>query len=80
MEDSDTFVYILEEGEKIGFDKGRLKEAKRFLLVLGTKRFGEPDEATLTLLTATTDLERLHRLHDRLFEATNCWQDLLDTP
>jgi hypothetical protein len=71
MRESDTFMAILEEGEE--------KEAKSVLLRLGKKRFGEPDEAIAAHLTAITDLERLHRLQEHMFEATG-WHDLLDTP
>jgi hypothetical protein len=71
MRDSDTFMAILEEGQE--------KEAKVILLRLGKKRFGVPDEATASQLSAIVDLERLHRLIDRTFEARS-WQDLLDTP
>ncbi len=71
MRESDTFMAILEEGEE--------KEARSVLLRQGKKRFGVPDETTTATLTAITDLERLHRLQERMFEATS-WQDLLDTP
>jgi hypothetical protein len=75
MRDSDTFMAILEEGE----EKGLVKEAKVIILRQGKQRFGVPDEAISTQLSAISDLERLHRLVDRMFAATS-WQDLLDTP
>jgi predicted transposase YdaD len=83
MQDSDTFLYILEQGEEKGLKKGlkegQVKEAKNLLLRLGKKRFGDPDKATAAQLSAIGDLRRLHRIQERMFEATS-WQDLLDTP
>jgi hypothetical protein len=69
--DSDTYQAI--------FDEGRVIQAKRSLLSIGTQRFGPADDTVQARLNAITDLERLDRQIDRLFEATS-WQDLLDTP
>ena len=83
MRDSDTYMAILEEGleeglEK-GLEKGRADEAKSVILRQGQRRFGAANESTTTELSAIADLERLHRLEDRMLDATS-WQDLLDTP
>jgi hypothetical protein len=71
MEESDTFLEIL--------DQGREKQAKADLLLVGTKRFGPPDDAIREKLNAISDLDRLHRQMGRVLEASS-WQDLLDTP
>lgn len=73
MKDSDTYLAILEEGEET--------KAKAIVLRQGQKRFGPPEESIAARLAGITDLDRLDRLIDRLFEATaTSWQDLLDTP
>jgi hypothetical protein len=73
MRDSDTYMMILGEG--------REDEAKSIILRQGQKRFGPADEATNARLKGITDLDRLDRLVDRLFDgAATTWQDLLDTP
>ncbi|HJT79411.1 MAG TPA: hypothetical protein VJ739_19600 [Gemmataceae bacterium] len=72
MRDSDTYLAILEEGEEA--------KAKAVILRQGEKRFGPPGESVTARLNAITDLDRLDRLIDRLFDATaSSWQDLLDT-
>ena len=67
------------KGEAQGEAQGKTKEAFNFLMRLGRKRFGEPDEATRSALQGTTDVERLERLGERLFEVVS-WQELLQTP
>jgi hypothetical protein len=71
MHDSDTYQFILDEGEVRGL--------RRTLLRLGRLRFGEPDQATQTAVAAISDLERLGRLSERLLYARS-WQELLQTP
>lgn len=74
MQESDTYLAILDEG--------REAEAKKIILLLGPERFGPPDEGTTARLNAITEnVERLERLIERLFHGTaTSWQDLLDTP
>jgi hypothetical protein len=71
MEESDTYLAIIDEG--------REKEVKRGIMSLGKQRFGAPNEAIESKLKAIIVLERLERIIDRIFDATS-WQDLLDTP
>jgi hypothetical protein len=71
MEESDTYLGIIDEG--------REKQAKEVILRLGRRRFGPADQANVSALQAITDLERLQRLVDRILDASN-WQDLLATP
>jgi len=73
MKDSDTYLAIVEEGEE--------SKAKNVILRQGQKRFGPADESITAQLNSLTDLDRLDRLIDRLFDATAAsWQELLDTP
>jgi hypothetical protein len=71
MEESDTYMAIIDEG--------REKQAKRTLLRQGGRRFGHASPTQESALQAITDLERLDHMLDRIFDA-NSWQDLLDTP
>ena len=72
MRDSDTWMAI--------FDEGRLDEAKRLIIQLGTKRLGPPDEATSKALGAIEDLDRLESLGCiRILDVTS-WQELLAAP
>jgi hypothetical protein len=50
LEDSVTYQAIIDKGIERGFAIGERIEARRFLLRLGRKRFGPPDEATVTLV------------------------------
>lgn len=74
MKESDTYQAILEEGEV----RGEVKGERNALLRLGSKRFGQPDEATLATLQAITTVERLEQLMDRLLEAES-WAELLNS-
>lgn len=71
MRESTTYMAILDEG--------REEEVKDNILRLGRKKLGHIIEAMLTRLKGMIDLERLHRILDRLLNVTS-WQDLLDTP
>jgi hypothetical protein len=71
MHESSAYELILEEAS--------IKTAHRFLLRLGQKRFGPPDEKTLAALKAINDLDRLDRLADAVLSESS-WQELLATP
>ena len=71
MEESDTYLMILEQGQE--------KQAKKDILILGRARLGAPDESTKARLNAITDLARLDRMILRTLTATG-WQEILDTP
>jgi predicted transposase YdaD len=79
MKESVTYQAILEEGEAKGLAKGGVSEAKRLLLLLGTKRFGAPDARSQAALEALDDLARLEDLGVRLLDAES-WHDLLGKP
>ena len=58
MQESDTYLAIIDEG--------REKEAKTVILRQGKRRFGAADQANESKLQAITDLDRLERLLDRI--------------
>jgi hypothetical protein len=70
MKDSDTYLEILEEGAA--------NEARKFLLLFGKDRFGEPDRTTRAALEAINDPERLEQLGRRMLQVGS-WQELLAT-
>ncbi len=72
MKESTTYQYILEEGAQ----KGRAEEARRMLVILGSKRFGEPDAQTQAALDAITSPQQFEQLAARLLEVES-WQELL---
>lgn len=71
MQESDTYLMILEEGEQKG--------ARRMILLVGEERFGSPDEFVKDELRRITDLDRLDRMGRRAATASS-WQEILDTP
>jgi hypothetical protein len=71
MHESETYQAVMDEGAE--------RQVKKDILRLGQKKLGAADTSMTTKLEGISDLERLNRIHDRLFEATT-WQDLLDTP
>ena len=71
MNESDTYLAIIDEG--------REKQVKKDILRLGKRRFGPADQTNESAIQAITDLDRLERLLDRILDASN-WQDLLNTP
>lgn len=71
---SSTYDWILEQG----LQKGRLIEARRLLLVVGTGKLGEPDEASVAAVEAIQDVERLEELGVRLYGTSiQNWCELL---
>jgi hypothetical protein len=71
MQDSDTYLAILDEGQE--------KATREDILVVGEERLGTPGEAIKTQLTNITDLARLKRMVRRTAKAAS-WQEILDTP
>jgi predicted transposase YdaD len=68
MEESVTYQAILE--------RGGIAEARRLLLLNGSKKLGAPDAATREAIAALADLGRLEELHQRLFDVSS-WRELL---
>jgi hypothetical protein len=71
MEESVTYQAILK--------RGAIREAQRFLLLLGQNRFGPPDEQVTQALQAINKVSRLEELGVRVAEV-NSWQELLAPP
>jgi hypothetical protein len=71
MQESDTYLAILDEGQE--------KRVRKDILLLGEHKFGAPDESVKTRLDTVTDLDRLDRMFRRALKASN-WQEVLDTP
>jgi predicted transposase YdaD len=87
MKDSTTYQKILREGRQEGIQEGiqeglnmgELREARRFLIMLGTERLGEPRADVLEALAAIPSVERLESLGRRLVKdpAIGKWDDLV---
>src|SRR2546421_394759 len=71
MEESDTYLMILDQGQE--------RAAREGILVIGEDRFGPPDEAVRVQLANVTDLQRLKRMLRRAAKAAS-WQEILETP
>lgn len=71
MKESLTYQAIVEEGRA----EGRAEGLRQGLLVLGTRRFGLPNEAIRNAINAQTDPERLERWTERLLDVES-WDDL----
>ena len=71
LEESDTYLMILEQGE----ERGRRAD----ILMVGEERFGAADEPVRDHLANLTDLERLKRMLRKAVTAAT-WQEILDTP
>ncbi len=72
LRNSSTFQLILAKGRA----EAALAGEKRFLLIQGRKRFGEPDAATVAAIEAITSVEELDALAERLLEVGS-WQEWL---
>jgi hypothetical protein len=59
-----------------GRDDGRIEEARNTILAMGSRRYGEAPADVASQISVLADLDRLHALRDRLFDATS-WQELL---
>jgi hypothetical protein len=71
MQESDTFLMILEEGVE--------KAPRKAVLVVGEARLPPADEAVRSQLASITDLGRLERMLRQAAKATS-WQEILATP
>jgi predicted transposase YdaD len=72
MKESSTYQAILEEGRS----EGSVTEARRLLLLLGTARFGPPDEPTRAAIEGMNSIEILEPLSIRLLNVSS-WHELL---
>ena len=75
MQESDTHLAILEEGE----EKGQEKATRDSILAFREERLGAPSESIKAQFNNVTDLSRLKRMVRRAAKAAS-WQEILDTP
>ncbi|HVS39744.1 MAG TPA: hypothetical protein VMS17_29575 [Gemmataceae bacterium] len=71
MEESDTYLMILDQGQEKAF--------RRVILKQGEERLGPPDEAMKAGLNSISDLDRLERIALRTPKAVS-WQEILHMP
>jgi hypothetical protein len=71
MQESDTYLMILDEGEA--------KHAKKAIVFMGEERLGPPGESVKAQLDSIADLDRLDRMLRRAVKAAS-WQEIVDTP
>ena len=72
MKESVTYLAILEEGR----EEGRIAQTRRILLLVGSQKFGPPDEVSRARVDAVSDVGRLENLAGRVLTASD-WDDLL---
>jgi hypothetical protein len=70
MQESDTYLAILDEG--------REQATRENILLFGEERLGPPGEGIRSQLANITDLEHLKRMVRRAAKAAN-WQEILET-
>jgi predicted transposase YdaD len=85
MQESTTYQAILREGREAGREEGReegrIAGEQRFLVHLGTKRFGKPGASTLAAIEAIRNIERLEALGERIIDpGIHDWDSLLEAP
>jgi predicted transposase YdaD len=67
-----------EEGREQGREEGRIAEARRYLLILGSHRFGQPDQIIAGRLEGIRDIDRLEALGVRILEpGLASWDEFL---
>lgn len=71
MEESDTYLMILDEG--------RVMHAKKTIIIVGEDRLGPADDSVRMRVESIQDLERLNRMIRRAVKVAT-WQEILDTP
>lgn len=71
LEESDTYLMILEQGEE--------RATRRDILLVGEARLGAADEAVRNRLANVKDSERLTRMVQRAATVEN-WEEILKTP
>jgi hypothetical protein len=71
MQESDTYLMILDEGQE--------KFAREIILAQGEDRFGPPEEGIKASLENVTDLARLKRMARQTPKVAS-WHEILETP
>jgi hypothetical protein len=73
MKESMLYQTILGQGVRVG----EIRAARRVLILLGSRKFGEPGPAVVAALNLIQDVDRLETMCDRLIEPnTRDWDDL----
>lgn len=75
LEESDTYLMILEQGE----ERGEKRARREAILLVGEERLGLADESVRAQLANINDAGRLVRMLRRAAKAAN-WQEILATP
>jgi hypothetical protein len=70
MQESDTYLAILDEGQE--------KATRESILAVGEERLGAPGESIKAQLSNIADLARLKRMVRRAAKAAS-WQEIIDT-
>ncbi len=71
MQESDTYLMILDEGQA--------KYARKAVLAVGEERLGPAEESVKGQLEGIPDLDHLDRMLRRAAKAGS-WQEILETP
>jgi hypothetical protein len=71
MQESDTYLAILDEGE--------LRLARKLVLRWGQEKFGPAPDDVMTAIKGIEDLERLER-YLKSYTTVSSWQELLQLP
>lgn len=75
LEESDTYLMILEQGE----ERGEERATRRAILLVGEARLGTASQGIKDQLAKVKDPEQLTRMVRQAATAAN-WQEILDTP
>ena len=70
MQESDTYLAILDEGQE--------KYARKAILLVGQEKWGSPPEDVKSKLENIRDLDRLDRMLRRAVRA-DTWDEILET-
>jgi hypothetical protein len=70
MQESDTYLAILDEGQE--------KYARKAVMLVGRQKCGPPSEEVKSRLENIRDLERLDRILCRALTAAS-WDEILET-
>jgi predicted transposase YdaD len=79
IEESSVYQDIFAEGRAEGEAEGRAEGAREFLIFLGRKKLGPPDERAMAEIAALNDVNRLHDLSARIADVAS-WDELLASP
>ena len=76
MQNSSTYMGILNKGIEKGEEIGKLKSLKETILLFGGRRFGEPNVSTGETIQSIQSIEYLTYLRERIFEVET-WEEFM---